>query len=60
MVAKVKFWSLKISGSIAKAALSVMILKSSFLYSLFTTGPFFTRKTAPPPWPVEWSFLIVS
>ena len=60
MVAKVKFWLLEISSSIAKASLSVMILKSSFLYSLFTTGPFFTRKATPPPWPIERSFLIIS
>ena len=44
MVAEVKFWLLESSSSIAKASLSVMILKSSFLYSLFTTSPFFTRK----------------
>ena len=37
MVAKVKFWLLESSSSIAKASLSVMILKFSFLYSLFTT-----------------------
>ena len=56
MVAKVSFCLL----SIAKASLSVMILKSSFLYSLFTTGRCFTRKATPPPWPVERSFLIVT
>ena len=60
MVAKVKFWLLEISSSIAKALLSVMILKSSFLCCLSTTRPFFTRKATPPPWPVERSFLIVS
>ena len=40
MVAKVKFWLLESSSLIAKASLSVTILKSSFLYSLFTTGRF--------------------
>ena len=60
MVAKVRFWLLESSRSIAKASLSVMILKSSFLYSLFTTRPSFTRKATPPLWPVERSFLIVS
>ena len=40
MIAKVKFWLLESSSSIAKASLSVMTLKSSFLYSLFTTRPF--------------------
>ena len=60
MVAKVKFWLLENSSSIAKASLSVMILKSSFLYSLFTTRPLFTRKVTLPPWPIERSFLIVS
>ena len=57
MVVKVRFWSFEISSSIAKASLSVMILKSSFLYSLFTARPFFTRKAKPPRWPVERSFL---
>ena len=60
MVDKVRFWSLESSRSIAMASLSVMILKSLFLYSLFTTKPCFTRKATPPPWPVERSFLIVS
>ena len=60
MVAKVRFWLFESSSSIAKASLSVMILKSAFLYSLFTTRPFFTRKATPPLWPVERSFLIVS
>ena len=40
MVAKVKFWLLESSRSIAKASLSVMMSKSLFLYSLFTTRPF--------------------
>ena len=40
MVARVKFWLLESSSSIDKASLSVMMLKSSFLYSLFTTRPF--------------------
>ena len=44
MVAKVKFWLLEISSLIAKASLLIMILKSSFLYSLFTTGPFFYKE----------------
>ena len=44
MVAKVRFWLLEISSSIVKASLSVMILKLSFLYSLFTTMPFFYKK----------------
>ena len=39
---------------------SVMILKSLFLYSLFITRPCFTRKATPPFWPVDRSFLIVS
>ena len=33
-------------------------IESLFLYSLFTTRPYFTRKATPPPWPVERSFLI--
>ena len=37
MVAKVRFRLLESSRSIAKASLSAIILKSSFLYSLFTT-----------------------
>ena len=41
MVAKVRFWLLESSRLIAKASFSVMILKSSFLYSLFTTRPCF-------------------
>ena len=40
MAVKVKFWLSESSRSIAKASLLVMILKSSFLYSLFTIGPF--------------------
>ena len=60
MVAKVKFWLLKSSSSIAKVSLSVMILKFSFLYFLFRTRPFFTRKATPPFRPIERSFLIVS
>ena len=48
MVAKVKFWLLEISSSIAKVSLSVMILKLLFLYSLFTTRPYFIRKATPP------------
>ena len=60
MFAKVKFWLLESSSSIAKASLLVMILKSLFLYSLFTTRPFLTRKAAPPFRSVEWSFLILS
>ena len=51
---------LEITSSIAKASFSVMIMKSSFLYSLFTARPFFTRKATLPPWPVERSFLVVS
>ena len=47
------------SRSIAKALLSVMILKLLFLYSLFTTRPCFTRKATLPPWPVERSFFIL-
>ena len=47
-------------GFVAKASLSVMILKSLFLYSLFTTRPCFTRMATPPFWPVERSLLIVS
>ena len=60
MVAKVRFWLLESSRSIAKALLSVMILKSLFLYSLFTTRPYFTGKATLPFWPVERSFMIVS
>ena len=60
MVARVRFWVLETLKSIAKASLSVMILKSLFLYSLFTTRPCFTRMATPPFWPVERSFLIVS
>ena len=56
MVAIVRFWSLESSSSIAKASLSVMILKSSFLY--LQLGHFL--QGAPPLWPVERSFLIVS
>ena len=37
MVAKVRFWLQESSRLIAKASLSVMILKSAFLNSLFTT-----------------------
>ena len=59
MVAKVRFWLFESSRSIAKASLLVMILKSSFLYSLFTARSSFTRKAAPPPLPVEQSLLIV-
>ena len=39
MVAKVRFWLLESSRLIAKASFSVMILKSAFLNSLFTTRP---------------------
>ena len=53
MVAKVMFWLLERSRLIAKASFSVMILKSSFLYSLFTTRACFTRKATPPLRPVE-------
>ena len=60
MVAKVRFWLLESSRLIAKASLSVMILKSLLLYSLFTTGPYFARKATPSFWAVERSFLIVS
>ena len=60
MLANVKFWLLESSSSIAKASLAVMILKSSFLYSLYTIKPYFTRKATPPHWPVERSFLIES
>ena len=60
MVAKVRFWLLESSRLIAKASLSVMILKSLFLYSLFITRPFLTRKATPPLRPVERSFHIVS
>ena len=60
MVAKVRFWLLESSRSIAKASLSVMILKSSLLYSYSTTRPCFIGKATPPFWPVEWSVLIVS
>ena len=60
MVAKVRFWLLESSRLIAKASLSVMILKSAVLDSLFTTRPCFTRKATPPPKPVERSFRIVS
>ena len=60
MVAKVRFWLSESSRLIAKASFSVMILKSLFLYFLFITRLCFTRKAAPPLWPVEWSFLIVS
>ena len=48
------------SRLIAKASLSVMILKSAFLNSLFTTRPCLMKKATPPPEPVEWSFRIVS
>ena len=44
MVAKVRIWLFESSRSITKASLSVMILKSLFLYSLFTTKPCFMRK----------------
>ena len=53
MVAKVRFWLLERSGLITKVSLSVMILKSLFLYSLFTSRPCFTRKATPPLWPVD-------
>ena len=43
-----RFWLLESSRSIAKTLLSVMILNSSYLYSLFRTWPFFTRKATPP------------
>ena len=59
MVAKVMFWLLERSRLIAKASFSVMILKSSFLYSLFITKPCFTRKATPPLRPVERSFQVV-
>ena len=39
MVAKVTFWLLERSRLIAKASLSVMILKSLLLYSSFITRP---------------------
>ena len=39
MVTKVRFWLLESSRLIAKASFSVMILKSAFLNSLFTTRP---------------------
>ena len=55
-----RFWLQESSRLIAKALLSVMILKSAFLNSLLTTRPCFTRKATPPFWPVERSFLIVS
>ena len=38
MVAKVKFWLLESSSSIAKASLSVMILESSFLGHFYEEG----------------------
>ena len=57
---KVRFWLLDSSRSIAKASLSVMILKSLFLYSLFTTWPCFTRMATPPYMPDEQLFLKVS
>ena len=60
MVAKVRFWLLESSRLIAKASLSVMILKSLFLYSLSITRPCLTRKATPPLRPVERSFRIVS
>ena len=60
MVAKVRFWLLEGSRLIAKALLLVVVLKSLFLYSLFTTRPCYTRKAAPPLGPAERSFLIVS
>ena len=59
MVAKMRNWLLENSSSIAKTSLSVMILKLSFLYSLFTTEQFLTRKASLPLWPDERSFLIV-
>ena len=55
-----RFWLLESSRLIAKASLSVMILKSAVLNSLFTTRPCFTRKATPPPEPDERSFRIVS
>ena len=60
MSAKVRFWLLDSSRSIAKASLLIMILKSLFLHALFTTRQCFTRMATPPFWPVELSFLIVS
>ena len=60
MAAKVRFWLHESSRLIAKASFSVMILKSAFLNSLFTTRPCFTRKATPPLRPVERSFRIVS
>ena len=60
MVAKVRFRLLESSRLIAKASFSVMILKSAFLNSLFTTRLCFTRKATPPFVPVERSFRIVS
>ena len=60
MVAKVRFWLWESSRLIAKGLFSVMILKSSFLYSFFLTRPCLTRKAIPPLRPVEWSFQIVS
>ena len=55
-----RFWLLESSRLIAKASLSVMILKSAILNSLFTTRPCFTRKATPPLEPDERSFRIVS
>ena len=60
MVAKVRFWLLESSRLIAKALFLVMILKSAFLNSLFTTRSCFMRKATPPLEPVERSFQIVS
>ena len=60
MVAKVRFWLSESPTLIAKASFLVMILKSPFLYSLFTSRPFLPRKATPPLWPVEQSFLMVS
>ena len=60
MVAEVKIWLFESSSLIDNASLSVMVLKSSFLYFLFTTKPFFTRKATPSFRPVEWPFLIAS
>ena len=54
LVARVRFCLLESSRSIAKASLSVMILKSLFLYSLFITRPCFTRKATPPVQSVEF------